>query len=138
MHGTTFHASRTACDAQRADRGAHRADRPRLTLVAGTADTRPTPSHVVPYAHPASPDFIPDGIPGTPARYAVHSSGPESSPVRRSSRGSTSPDPDDSAHSGSGPHVPPTAVFQLLHHDRAPDDGLPVRSPLGAWVHLVR
>jgi hypothetical protein len=131
MHGTTFHASRT-------DRDARRAAGPRLTFVRGTGDTRRPPSTVVRHAHPASPDFAPDAVPGTGPRNGVHDSEPESSTDRRMSRGSTSPDSDGPAHSGSGPHVPATAAFRRSAIDRVPAVGRSVPSPVGAWVHLVR
>jgi hypothetical protein len=99
MHGSTFHASRSDHDARHA-RG------PALTLVRGNGGSSAAYPRVVHRAHPAFPDFTPDGIPGTGTRIAVHDSGPESPTVRRMSRGSTSPDSDGSAHSGSGPHAP--------------------------------
>jgi len=98
MHGSAFRTSRS-------DRGRRRADGPVLTLVAGGSGDAPAPSRVATRGHPAFEGFTPDGGTGGPARTAVHRSGPGSSPVRRPSRGSTSPDVGGAAHSGPGPHV---------------------------------
>ena len=118
MHGSTFQASRT-------DRERRRAAGPTLTVVAGSCDDAPATSRVAPRAHPGFEGFTPDGITGTGARATVHRSEPESSTVRRLSRGSDSPDTDGSAHSGSGPHVPQADVVRRIaeyladHDERA-------------------
>jgi hypothetical protein len=107
MHGSAFRTSRT-------ERDRRHADGPVLTLVRGGADDAPAPSRVAPRAHPAFEGFTPDGEPGGPARTAVHSSGPGSPPVRRPSRGNTSPDGGGTADSGPGPHVPQAELVRRI------------------------
>jgi hypothetical protein len=106
MQGNAFRTSRT-------DRDRRRTDGPVLTLVVGGADA-PPPSRVAPRAHPAFEGFTPDGEPGDHARSAVHASGPGSTPVRRPSRGSTSPDNGGTAHSGPGPNVPQAELVRRI------------------------
>jgi len=107
MHGSTFHTSRT-------DRDRRRHAGPSLTLVRGGAEDSPAPSSVAPRSHPGFEGFTPDDDPGDAPRYAVHSSGPESSSGRRPSRGSTSPDVGGTAHSGPGPHVPQAELVRRI------------------------
>jgi hypothetical protein len=95
MHGSTFRTSRD-------ERDRRRADRPALTLVAGTADSRTT-SRVVPGWHPASEDFTPDAPPAVTRLRLVRDSEPGSPTLRSTSRGSTSPGTEGTASPGSGP-----------------------------------
>jgi len=107
MHGSAFRISRT-------DRDRRHADGPVLTLVHGGTDDAPAPSSAAPRAHPAFEGFTPDGDTGDSARTAVHDSGPGSSPVRRPSRGSASPDDGGTAHLGPGPHVPQAELVRRI------------------------
>ncbi len=127
MHGSTFRTSRT-------DRERRRADGPALTLVTGDADAAPTRPRVAPRTHPAFEGFTPDGDPGDTARTAVHSSGPESSPAGRASRGSTSPDVGGTAHSGPGPHVPQADLVRRIAGDLAALDARRAADPRDAAV----
>lgn len=107
MHGNAFRTSRT-------ERDRRRAAGPVLTLVRGGADDLPGPSRVLPRAHPAFEGFTPDGDRGLAPHGAVHASGPGSSTVGRTSRGSASPDVGRTAHSGPGPHVPQAELVRRI------------------------
>ncbi len=106
MHGSTFRNSRT-------ERERRRATGPVLTVVHG-GDGLPAPTRVAPRAHPAFEGFTPDGLPGDHARAAVHSSGPEATSGRTTSRGNTSPGVRGPVHSGPGPHVPQAELVRRI------------------------
>ncbi|HEX7443816.1 MAG TPA: hypothetical protein VF320_08015 [Acidimicrobiales bacterium] len=96
MPGSTFRTSRT-------ERLRRHADGPVLTLIQGTGGGSRTPSREPRPAHPAQEGFTPDGNRGDAPDPAVQASEPGPSPLRSTSRGSTSPDSDRMTSTGSGP-----------------------------------
>ena len=96
MPGSTFRTSRT-------ERLRRHADGPVLTVIDGTGGRSRTPSRGTRPAHPAQVGFTPDGIPGDTRVSAVQASEPGPSPLRSTSRGSTSLDSDGMTSTGSGP-----------------------------------
>ena len=102
MPGSTFRTSRTS-RTSRTERRRRHADGPVLTLIPGTRGRSGTPSCETRPAHPAQEGFTPDGIRGDARDTAVQASEPGPSPLRSTSRGSTSPDGDGMTSTGSGP-----------------------------------
>jgi len=96
MPGSTFRTSRT-------ERLRRHADGPDLTLIQGTGGRSRTPSREPRPAHPAQEGFTPGGHRGDAPVPAVQASEPGPSPLRSTSRGSTSPDSDRMTSTGSGP-----------------------------------
>ena len=107
MPGSTFRTSRT-------ERRRRHADGPVLTLIPGTRGRSGTPSCETRPAHPAQEGFTPDGIRGDARDTAVQASEPGTSPLRSTSRGSTSLDSDRMTSTGSGPIDPRGPVLERI------------------------
>lgn len=126
MSGSTFTTSPIG-------RRRRRTGGPALSLIEGSGGPSRTRGRDARPVHPAQAGFTPDGVPSDARRRAVQASGPWSSPVLMTSRGSTSPDVDGVATTGSGPTLDRGVVLDALADVLASTDG---DAPTGPDRHL--